>query len=125
MNISQEQFEKYTQEAIDKLPEDYLKKTNNVAFIVSDYPTLEQKNKIKLKPGYVLFGLYEGYYQSSRRNVGPVLPDRITIFKQAILDEYKTEEAVRQKIFETIKHEIAHHFGSDEIGAGKAGKRQL
>lgn len=123
MNISLKEFENLVQEVIENLPEAYFKKLHNVAFLVRDYPDQEQTKKLNMGRGYVLFGLYEGYYQSSRKNLGPVLPDKITIFRKAILSQCQTKEEIKDKIKKVIKHEIAHHFGSGEQGADKAERR--
>jgi predicted Zn-dependent protease with MMP-like domain len=122
MHISREQFEKWVEEAIDSLPQDFINKAYNVAFFVEDHPSSEQLKKVKLDKQSVLFGLYEGFHQASRKNVGAVLPDRITIFRKAITDFYATEQQIKDQIRKTIKHEVAHHFGSDENGARKASK---
>ena len=122
MQVSKEQFESWVKEALDCLPEEFLKKINNVAFFVEDKPSSEQYKKIGLKKDDVLFGLYEGHLQSRRLNIGPVLPDRITIFRKAILSQFHTEVEIKKKIANTLRHEIAHHFGSDEKGARKAGR---
>jgi len=122
MNLSVVQFEKIVEEAIDSLPEKFKKKINNLAIFVENFATREQLNKVGLTNPYSLFGLYEGYVQSRRRNVGPVLPDRITIFRQPILKSCSNENECIKRIINTVKHEIAHHFGSDEKGARKASK---
>jgi len=121
MPVSPQQFEQWVGEAIDSLPEKFLRKMHNVAFFIEDQPSREQLKKVKLGRNSVLFGLYEGYHQSSRRDLGPVLPDRITIFRKPILDYYSTEKDIKNQVIKTVKHEIAHHFGSDERGARKAG----
>jgi len=121
MRISDQQFEAWISEAIDRLPKGFLDKTNNVAFLFADQPTPEQLMKIQLRSGMTLYGLYEGYHQATRKNIGPVLPDRITLFKKSFEDA-RSEEEARERIYYTIKHEIAHHFGSDEPGARKAGR---
>ncbi|MDR3558911.1 MAG: metallopeptidase family protein, partial [Candidatus Pacebacteria bacterium] len=97
-------------------------KINNLAFFVEDQPTSLQLEKARLsgRHGAVLLGLYEGYHQAMRTDVGPVLPDRITIFKYPIESLASTEEDLKKQIFRTVRHEIAHHFGSDEAGARKA-----
>lgn len=123
VNVSKKQFETWVKQAINNLPEKYLKHMNNVAIIIEDYPSEVQKNKLNLRRGSVLFGLYEGYYQAMRLNVGPVLPDRIIIFRKAIADYCSSKEEIKRQIKETVKHEIAHHFGSGEDGARKAGRR--
>lgn len=120
--INKQEFEKIVERAIEFLPEKFKNKLNNVAIFVEDEPTAEQLKKVGLKPGDLLFGLFEGYAQAKKLNFGPVLPDRITIFRQAILSQESSPLEVKNKIISTIKHEIAHHFGSDEKGASRASK---
>jgi predicted Zn-dependent protease with MMP-like domain len=122
MRASKDQFEKWVAEAIDAVPEKFRKKINNLAFFVEDQPTSEQLKKARLsgRYGVLLLGLYEGYHQAVKLDVGPVLPDRITLFKKPIESLSVTEEDLKKQIFRTVRHEIAHHFGSDEAGARKA-----
>lgn len=123
MQVLKAQFEKWVAEAIDSVPEKFRERINNLAFFVEDHPTQEQLRKARLlgRRGVLLLGLYEGYHQSRRLNIGPVFPDRITIFKKPIESLCNTEEGLKKQIFSTVRHEIAHHFGSDEPGARKAG----
>ncbi len=124
MQVSKEQFEKWVAEAIDNVPEKFQKRINNLAFFVEDYPTKEQLKKARLqgRKSVLLLGLYEGYHQSKRLDVGPVFPDRITIFKKPIESLCETNKELKNQIYKTVRHEIAHHFGSDEKGAQKAGR---
>jgi predicted Zn-dependent protease with MMP-like domain len=123
LNINKQEFEKIVEQTLDSLPKKFKDRLNNVAIFAEDEPTAEQLKKVNLKRNDVLFGLFEGYAQSKRLNFGPVLPDRITIFRKAILSQSDSESELKQKIISTVKHEIAHHFGSDEKGASKAGRR--
>jgi predicted Zn-dependent protease with MMP-like domain len=123
MDISREQFENIVNEAIDSLPPKFQERMHNVAILVEDFPTRQQLGKLGYKNEYSLLGIYEGYHQSSRQHVGPVPPDKITIFRIPILQSCSTKEACRKQIISTVKHEIAHHFGSDEHGARKASRR--
>jgi predicted Zn-dependent protease with MMP-like domain len=122
MKISDEKFEQFVVEALDSLPEKYQKWMHNVAVFVEERPSKEQLSKAEKKQGFVLFGIFEGYGQSSKMNFGPVLPDRITIFKGSICGSFDSEEEIKAQVLSTLKHEIAHHFGSDEKGAKKAQK---
>lgn len=122
MKISNEQFEQIVAEALDAIPEEFISKMNNVAFMVEDFPTEEQMDKVNVKSKYGLFGLYEGHIQSKRVNIGTVLPDKITIFRIPIMKSCDTIEDCRNRIINTVRHEIAHHFGSDEHGARQAAK---
>ncbi|HLM83852.1 MAG TPA: metallopeptidase family protein [Candidatus Bathyarchaeia archaeon] len=126
MRVSKDQFEKWVAEAVDGVPEKFRKRIHNLAFFVEDRPTKEQLKKARLagRKDTLLFGLYEGYYQSKRLDLGPVFPDRITLFKKSLESFCQTREELRRQIASTVRHEIAHHFGSDEAGAQKAGKRK-
>jgi predicted Zn-dependent protease with MMP-like domain len=126
MTISREKFEELVAEALDSLPEKFRQKMNNVAIFVEDKPTREQLGKTgRGKRDWALFGLFEGYAQGRGINVGPVLPDRITIFRIPICQEARSEAEVKRQVISTVKHEIAHHFGLDEVGARKASRKRL
>ena len=62
-----------------------------------------------------LLGLYEGVALTERTSdYGGVLPDRITIYREAILDVCADEDEVVDEVAVTVVHEVAHHFGIDE-----------
>jgi len=123
MNLSTEQFALIVSEALDSLPEKFRDKINNLAILVEDNPTKEQKKKARIGREFDLLGLYEGFVQSRRLNFGPVPPDKITIFRLPILKNCGNIDEARRRIKDTFLHEIAHHFGSDEPGARKAAKK--
>ncbi|OGI26280.1 MAG: hypothetical protein A3J76_04580 [Candidatus Moranbacteria bacterium RBG_13_45_13] len=125
MQVSKKKFEKWVAEAVGSVPEKFRERIHNLAIFLEDYPTKEQLRRARLegRKGVLLLGLYEGYHQSKRLDTGPVFPDRITIFKKPIENLSRTEEELKKQITSTVRHEIAHHFGSDEHGARKAGGR--
>ncbi len=87
--------------ALDGLPEDLGRLMRNVAVTVEHGPR---------PPG--LLGLYEGIPLTSRTSdYAGVLPDRITIYRQAIC---WTEQEVAGQVRRTVIHEVAHHFGIDD-----------
>lgn len=114
MNVLDSEFKKYVSEALDRLPEFVLKKMSNVAIVIEEKPSLEQRKKLNLRKNEVLFGLYEGVPQTERGSVYQNLPDKITIFKKAIERESKNKEEIKRLIIKTVWHEVAHHFGMDE-----------
>ena len=62
-----------------------------------------------------LLGLYEGVPLTSRTTgYAGVLPDRITIYRQAIAAICQTEQEVARQVRQTVIHEVAHHFGIDD-----------
>jgi predicted Zn-dependent protease with MMP-like domain len=90
--------------ALDGLPEKLGQLMSNVAV------TVEHRQG---PPG--LLGLYEGIPLTSRTTqYAGVLPDRITIYRQAICAICRTEQEVAEQVRRTVIHEVAHHFGIDD-----------
>lgn len=116
-----DEFEKWVGIAIDGLPDQFREKLNNVAIVVEDWPTQEQLIKLKIYRG-TLLGLYEGIPQTKRSGygIGATLPDKITIFKYPIMQIAQTKEEIIKQVQETVRHEIAHHFGMNEEQVRKA-----
>lgn len=114
IEISDEQFEDLINESMDELPQEYITNLNNVAVTIADEPTAEQREKQKLRVDQTLFGLYEGIPLTNRgTGYNMVLPDKITIFKQPIVNASHDLVALKAQIKRTLWHEIAHHYGLD------------
>lgn len=114
--MDDKEFEKLVWEGIGEIPEPFLHKIQNVAFVIEDEPSAAQRKKMNLNSHTTLLGLYEGIPQT-RRGVYyyMVLPDKITIFKKPILAAAHNEpERVRQEVADTVWHEVGHHFGLNE-----------
>ncbi len=112
MQLTDEQFDALITRAMDELPQEYITGLDNVAIIMADDPSPEQKVKMKLRENTVLLGLYEGI-PLVQRGAGYtfVLPDKITLFKHSILQVVRTEEELFEQIKRTLWHEIAHYYG--------------
>ena len=87
--------------ALDGLPADLGRLMSNVAVTVQHEPG---------PPG--LLGLYQGIPLTSRTSgYAGVLPDRITIYRQAICAVCAGEDEVVTQVRRTVIHEVGHHFG--------------
>lgn len=118
MEVSDQEFDKLISEAIDQLPEKYIKGLNNVLITYEDEPSQEQRQKLKLACHQSLFGLYEGIPRTERgNNYNLVLPDKITLFKLPLLAHSYGMDDFKARIKHTLWHEIAHYYGlnHDEI----------
>lgn len=111
--MSDEEFEELLGEAIDNIPKPYIDHIENVAFILEDEPTPEQRQKLKLRPGESLFGLYEGLPLPVRGGASKLLPDKITIFRGPLMAASRDKRQLRSNIGHTVWHEVAHYFGLD------------
>lgn len=114
MELTDEQFDVLISRAMDELPQEYITGLDNVAIVMADEPTQEQKQKMKIREGAILLGLYEGI-PLTQRGMGYtfVLPDKITLFKHSILRIVHNEGELFEQIKRTLWHEIAHFYGLD------------
>lgn len=112
--MTQEKFEEIVKGGIGAIPERFLEKLDNVDIVIEDEPTSYQLSKLRARKSSIIFGLYEGVPQTKRGPYGQVLPDKITIFKKPIERMARTEEEIKEIVKNTVWHEIAHHFGTDE-----------
>ncbi|GAB3429761.1 metallopeptidase family protein [Actinophytocola sediminis] len=105
VEMGRQRFEELVGDALDLIPKEFAAAMDNVVVLVEDRD-LEQPS---------LLGLYHGVALTERTsNYGGVLPDRITIYREAILDICENEEDVVEEVAITVVHEIAHHFGIDD-----------
>ena len=104
IDVAPDRFEDMVITALDELPEELGRLMRNVAVTVEHGPG---------PPG--LLGLYQGIPLTSRTSdYAGVLPDRITIYRQAICAICRTEPEVAEQVRRTVIHEVAHHFGIDD-----------
>lgn len=100
--------------AMNELPQKYIIGLVNVAIVMADEPTPEQRHKMKIDNQHLLLGLYEGIPLTKRgTNYSGVLPDKITMFKNPILATVHSEAELFEQIKRTLWHEIAHYYGLD------------
>ena len=110
--MNRSNFERLIAIAVYGLPDEFQAKLENVDILVQDWPEQYQMDKLDLKGGGMLLGLYEGVPQTERSNYGLVPPDKITIFQKPIEAKCGQHDTrVAAEITRVVEHEIAHHFG--------------
>lgn len=113
--MTDEEFEKLVAKGIDAIPERFINRLQNVAIVTSRTPTTEQLMANHVPKGSTLFGLYEGIPLTHRGDVygtGEILPDKITIFKNPIVESAGGDPAsIARIVRDTVWHEVAHYFG--------------
>jgi predicted Zn-dependent protease with MMP-like domain len=104
VDVESERFEAMVGEALDGLPSQLGRLMRNVAV------TVEHDNG---PTG--LLGLYRGVPLTERTTYyAGALPDRITIYRQAICAICRTDLEVVEQVRRTVVHEVGHHFGIDD-----------
>lgn len=101
---------------IDRLPRTFREQLVNVEFVVENRPSTELLRAEGLDPRKdSLYGIYQGVPLPDRSALDPpLLPDKITIFAEPLLEDFPDPEELREEIRLTVLHEIAHYFGMDE-----------
>ena len=99
-------FEELVREALDDLPDLLLKALDHVAVVISDKGRRHRA-----------YGLYQGD-TAARDNY----PDRIIIFRDTLLRDFGDDpDELRAQVTRTVRHELAHHLGADELGVRELG----
>jgi predicted Zn-dependent protease with MMP-like domain len=105
VEVDRRRFEELVGDALDEVPEQLTRLMDNVVVLVEDRDPEDPD----------LLGLYEGVALTERgHDYGGMLPDRITLYREAILSVCDTEDDVVEEVAVTVVHEIAHHFGIDD-----------
>ena len=110
--MTRRRFEELVGEALDRIPAKLSREMDNVVVLVEDRNGDDPE----------LLGLYEGVALTERTSdYAGVLPDRITVYREAILDVCDDEDDVVEEVMVTVVHEVAHHFGIDEATLHRLG----
>lgn len=122
--MKEKEFKELVEEGLEELPSKIRDKMENVALVIEDKPSSEQKEKFD---GKRLFGLYQGTPQAKRNSAygKGALPDKITIFKEVIEKKFDKEEDIKNKVKEVVWHEVAHHFGFNEAEVRKLERQRF
>ncbi len=99
-------FETLVREALDDLPDLLIKALDHVAVVISD--------KGRRAGAY---GLYQGGTVARHDH-----HDRIVIFRDTLLRDFGHDpDRLRAQVTRTVRHELAHHLGADELGVRELG----
>lgn len=123
--MDRERFDRLVAEAVASLPPEFKERLENIDVAVQDWPTRHQLVSVGLRNRWQLMGLYEGIpLTATGRSHAAALPDKITIFRKPIELAYRTEGRVVRGIAETVRHEIAHHFGISDARLGEIARQR-
>jgi predicted Zn-dependent protease with MMP-like domain len=101
-------FEELVRDALDELPDllRNLVENHNVAVVISDGGRRRRA-----------YGLYHG--DGATRDE---MPDRIVIYRDTLRRDFGHDpDLLRDQVTRTVRHELAHHVGFDELGVQDLG----
>jgi predicted Zn-dependent protease with MMP-like domain len=122
-DVKDEEIRDEAARVLDELPEEFRDRLENIAIVVQKRPTKSQLEAMGFDPHEdVVYGLYEGVPLPERSFLDPpILPDKITIFSEPLLQDFPDREELKEQIRLTVIHEIAHYFGMDDDEIDKLG----
>ena len=110
-----DRFQILVDEAVASLPERFRDAMTNIAIVVEEDPSPAQLAEVEVELPDTIYGLYEGTPLTERQWAhGNVLPDKITLFRNPILEDSLDDDDVVVGIGETLIHEVGHYFGLSE-----------
>jgi predicted Zn-dependent protease with MMP-like domain len=107
-------FEELVGLALDAIPEPFAAALDEVAIVIADEPTAEQRRENAIGPDEALYGLYEGVPRTEWGADWATLPNRITLFRLALEADYADPDDLADEVWLTVVHELAHHLGIDD-----------
>ena len=107
-------FERLVERALDRIPMPFAAALEEVAIVIDDEPSADQRRENELGPGDTLYGLYEGVPRTEWGADWVVAPNRITIFRRPLLEDFPDPADLADEVTITVIHELAHHLGIDD-----------
>lgn len=110
---SAEEIEAIAREAMRRLPEPFARHLAEVVLQIDEYADDALLAGMGIEHPLDLTGIYEGIPIGQRSvDTSGTLPDRIRLFRQAILAEWAEEgEPFEHLVRHVLIHEVGHHFG--------------
>ena len=107
-------FETIVDDVIEAIPMPFAAALDEVAIVVEDRPTREQLREQGLRPDDGLYGLYEGTPKTEWGADWTPFPNKTTVFRVPLEEDFPDPDDLADEIEITIVHELAHHLGIDE-----------
>jgi predicted Zn-dependent protease with MMP-like domain len=114
-------FERLVERALDTIPQPFASALDEVAIVIDDEPSDEQRRDNRLGPHDTLYGLYEGVPRTEWAADWVASPNRITIFQLPLTEDFTDPADLAEEVRLTVIHELAHHLGIDDERLGELG----
>jgi predicted Zn-dependent protease with MMP-like domain len=107
-------FERLVERALDRIPAEFQPALREVAIVIDDWPTPAQQRENGLGPDEALYGLYEGVPRTEYAADWVAAPNKITLFRIPLLEDFPDPRDLEDEVRITVVHELAHHLGIDD-----------
>jgi predicted Zn-dependent protease with MMP-like domain len=100
--------------AIGGIPSPFRDALDEIAIVIADEPTAEQRRENGMRPDETLYGLYEGVPLDEWGGDWVPVPTRIILFRLQLEADYPDPDDIADQLRNTILHELAHHLGIED-----------
>lgn len=107
-------FEDLVDEALATIPMPFAAALEEVAIVIDDEPTPEQRMQNEIEDGDTLYGLYEGVPRTEWGADWLTEPNRIVLFRLPLEADFADPDDLADEVWVTVVHELAHHLGIDD-----------
>ena len=107
-------FEHLVDRALAAIPDPYRAALREVAVVVEDEPSDDQLRENGIEPGDTMYGLYEGVPRTAYGADWAAAPNRITLFRLPLQEDFPDPRDLEAEVHVTVLHELAHHLGLDD-----------
>lgn len=107
-------FERLVARALAGIPAPFRDALAEVAIVIEDEPSREQRRENDLADDEDLYGLYEGVPRTEYAADWSALPNRITLFRLPLEEDFPDPSELADEVRITVIHELAHHLGIDD-----------
>lgn len=107
-------FEALVDRALASIPQPFAAALDEVAIVIADEPTPDQIRENQVEPDDTLYGLYEGVPRTEWGADWAPFPNRITLFRLPLEEDFADPDELADEVWATVIHELAHHLGIDD-----------
>lgn len=114
-------FEALVARALDDIPERFQPALGQVAIVIEDSASAEQRSSASVLPGHDLYGLYEGVPRTVWGADLAAVPSKISLFRLPLQADFRDPDRLALEVRRTVVHELAHHVGIDDARLDELG----
>ena len=107
-------FESLVDLALASIPEPFASALAEVAIVIDDEPTPDQRRENQIEDDDTLYGLYEGVPRTDWGADWAPIPNRIILFRLPLEADFADPDELADEVWTTVVHELAHHLGIDD-----------
>jgi predicted Zn-dependent protease with MMP-like domain len=114
-------FEALVDLALATIPEPFASALDEVAIVIDDEPTPDQRRENEVAEDDTLYGLYEGVPRTEWGADWAPVPNRIILFRLPLEADFPDPDELADEVWATVVHELAHHLGIDDARLDELG----